>query len=334
MSSPTALGKTAAFLGKSVIVMEKTLRELMSLKRLAFMIILGLVPPVLFGLILRESFTAGTMSMEMQTHAFVGYFLVFSFIWTAGVYIAFTVTSSGIDFVSKEAESGTLLLMVSKPIGRFQFVMGKFLALLISTLLVELVVLFGSILLFWVLLGLEPETIRALMGLVFWIFLYSILVAILFDALAITISALFKGQLVKTILTVAIVMLVFGAGIIFRAVLPGTYDNSHLYYVDPGYHLGNAYVAFSGQSVSGKMTPQSQAYLGMFTGTYEGGMEEMVLAMFMGSSESFDPDIGAMPPSLEETDYLSPLVSVLLSLAISAVVLGGTKIAMERKEVF
>ena len=60
----------------------------------------------------------------------------------------------------------------------------------------------------------------------------------------------------------------------------------------------------------------------------------MMLVMFTGSSESFDPDIRAMPPSLERTDYLNPLVSVLLCLAVSAAALGGTKVAIERKEVY
>ena len=59
-----------------------------------------------------------------------------------------------------------------------------------------------------------------------------------------------------------------------------------------------------------------------------------MLVMFTGSSESFDPDIRAMPPSLERTDYLNPLVSVLLCLAVSAAALGGTKVAIERKEVY
>lgn len=82
------------------------------------------------------------------------------------------------------------------------------------------------------------------------------------------------------------------------------------------------------------MTPQIQAYLGIFTGTYEAGMEEVVLLMFMGSTESFDPDMGAMPSSLERTDYLNPLVSVLLCFTVSAVALGVARVAIERKEVY
>jgi ABC-type transport system involved in multi-copper enzyme maturation permease subunit len=335
MSLRRVLEKIAATMGKSTIVMEQTVKELMGLKRLALVITAGLIPAIFFGAVVwRESFRSGAMSLEMQTHTFVGYFLIFSFIWIAGFYIAYMIITTGMDFVSKEAEEGTLLLMVSKPIGRFQFILGKFLALLVTTLLIELVVLFGSILIFWALLGLEPESVRALVGLVFWIFLYSVLIAILFDALTIAISTLFKGKVIKTVLTMLLVMLVFGVGPILRMVWPTAYENYHLYYIDPGYHLGNAYVSASEQAISGRMTPQSQAYLGIFTGTYKAGMEELVLAMFTGSSESFDPDIHAMPPSLEQTDYLNPLVSVLLCLVVSAVALGGAKMAIERREVF
>ena len=322
-------------MGKALIVMEKTIRELMSLRRLAVVIIAGLAPAILFGAaILRESFRSGVMSLEMQTHSLVGYFLLISFMWIAGFYIAYVITTSGMDFVSKEEEEGTLLLMVSKPISRFQFILGKFLALLVTTLLLELVILFGSILVLWVLLGLDAEVIRALVGLVPWIFLYSIIAALLFNALTIAISTLFKGRVLKTVLTMLLVMLIFGAGPFLRTLWPSTYEDYHLYYVDPGYHLGNTYVSISTRAESGRMTPQTQAYLGIFTGTYKAGMEEMLLSMFTGSSKSFDPDIGAMPPSLEKTNYLTPVVSVLLCFAVSAAALGVARVAIERKEVY
>ncbi|MFC2017353.1 ABC transporter permease [Chloroflexota bacterium] len=320
---------------KIIIVMEKTIWELMSLRRLAVVVIAGLAPAIFFGAVIwRESFRSGIMSLEMQTHFLVGYFLLISFMWIAGFYIAYVITASGMDFISKEEEDGTLLLIVSKPISRFQFILGKFLALLVTTLLLELVILFGSIVVFWVLLGLDTDIIKRLIGLVPWIFLYSIIVVILFDSLTIAISTLFKNRVLRTVLTMLLVMLVFGVGPILRTVWPTTYENYHLYYIDPGYHLGNTYVSLSDQAESGRMTPQIQAYLGMFTGTYKAGIYEMMLVMFTGSAESFDPDIGAMPPSLEKTNYLTPLVSVLLCFAVSAAALGVARVAIERKEVY
>ena len=123
-------------MGKALIVMEKTIRELMSLRRLAVVFIAGLAPAIFFGAaIWRESYRSGIMSLEMQTHSLVGYFMLISFMWIAGVYIAYVITASGMDFISKEEEGGTLLLMVSKTISRFQFILGKILALLVTTLL-------------------------------------------------------------------------------------------------------------------------------------------------------------------------------------------------------
>lgn len=323
-----------AVMGKTVIVMEKTVRELMSLRRLAVAIIAGLVPPVLAALVWRESFLPGLMSLEMQAGTLVGYFLLISYIWIGGLYIAGVITISGIDLVSREEDEGTLLLMVSKPISRFQFILGKSLALLATTLLLELVVLFGSIVVFWGILGLDQEIVGAVVGLVPWVFLYSIMVAILFVTLTVAMSVLSKSRALKSVLTMLLVILIFGVGPIFRIAWPSTYENSRLYYVDPGYHLGNAFVSISNQTERGTMTPQIQAFLGIFTGAYTVGIGEAVLVMFTGSSESFDPDIGAMPPSLERADYVAPVLSVLLSLVVSAAALGATKVAMERKEVF
>ena len=326
--------KINSVMGKSIIVMNKTISELMSLRRLGASLFIGLAPAILFGFVWRENLPVGTMSLEMQMRSMVGYFMLISFVWIVGAFIAYVIITSGIDSVSKEEESGTLLLMVSKPISRFQFILGKFLGLLLTTLLLEIVILFGSIFIFWLTLGLDPETVGALLSVAFWIFLYSIIVAILFDALAIAMSTLFKGQMLKITLSILLVMLIFVFGLVLRSIWPNTYEKYHLGYIDPGYHLGNIYVSAVEQVESGRITPQTQAYMGLINGTYSAGIEEAVLVMFLGSSQSFDPDIGAMPPSLERTNYLSPLISVLLCLVVSAGAMWVAKIAVEKKEVF
>ena len=87
MSFQTSFEKASIFMGKPIIVMEKTIRELTSFKRLAVVIIVGLLPALLFGgAVWRETFRSGAMSLEMQTHTIVGYFLVFSFRRFCGHY--------------------------------------------------------------------------------------------------------------------------------------------------------------------------------------------------------------------------------------------------------
>ena len=321
-------------MGKSFIVMNRTISELMSLKRLAASLLIGLAPAILFGFVWKQTLSMGTMSLEMQMRSMVGYFMLISFVWIVGAFIAYMIITSGIDSVSKEEESGTLLLMVSKPISRFQFILGKFLGLLVTTLILEAAILFGSIFIFWLIIGLDSETVGALLAVACWIFLYSIIVAILFDALAIAMSTLFKSQMLKITLSILLVMFIFVFGLLVRSIWPNTYEKFHLGYIDPGYHLGNIYVSAVEQVESGRITPQTQAYMGLINGTYSAGVEEAVLVMFLGTSQSFDPDIGAMPPSLERTSYVIPVLSVLLCLAVSAGALWVAKIAMEKKEVF
>ena len=49
--------------------------------------------------------------------------------------------------------------------------------------------------------------------------------------------------------------------------------------------------------------------------------------------ESFDPDIGAMLPSLELTNYVGSSVSVTIWILISVLALGLAMWAVEKKEV-
>jgi len=158
-------------------------------------------------------------------------------------------------------------------------------------------------------------------------------VALIFGSLTIAISSLLKNRVIMTVILTALIMVIFSAGMSVRIWNHDAYEDYHLYYLDPGYHLGNTYVCFLDRAESGRMTPQIQAWLGMFTGTYRAGAGT-VLTMFLGTPESFDPDIGAMPPSLEKTNYLNPAVSIMLCLAISAAALGVARLAMERKEVY
>jgi len=49
--------------------------------------------------------------------------------------------------------------------------------------------------------------------------------------------------------------------------------------------------------------------------------------------EGLDPDIGAMPPSLEMTNYVAPTISVVILIGISVIMLILAMWAIERKEV-
>ena len=318
------------------VVMARTMGELLGLRRTVILLVAGLLPVWFMAYVVwRGSFQAGTMALPMQTGFLAGYFLVISFLWMTGFYLAYLlIGTSGLELIDGERQKGTLLLIVSKPISRLHFLLGKFLALVVTSLLLEAIVLLGSILVFVLVLGIDPDTAAALWGLMPWMFLFSVLATLFFASLSIAMSTLVSSNLTRTVAFLAILILVFAAGIVVRVGWPGTYEDYHLYYVDGGYNLGNAYVMLLDQAETGRMTPQSQAWLGLTTGAYKAGAQEVLLTMFMGSAASFDPDIGAMPPSLQKSGYLPPAASVGLCLAIAAGAFAAAAAAFNRKEVY
>ena len=314
------------------VVMVKTIGDLMGMPRTVALVAGGVAPAVIYYLVAREMFQAGTKSLEMEMSLLVGYFILISFLWMAGVYLIYLVIgTSGLELVDRERDKGTLLLMVSKPISRVEFLLGKFLALVLTTLLLEAIILLGSVLVLWGLLGLDPDVVAALLNLLPWIFLFSVFVTLAFASLTIALSTLVSNYLVRNVILLTIVAIVFAAGPVLRVQWPDIYEDYNLYYVDGSYNLGNAYALLVDKGETGRILPEFQAWIGITTGAYKGSAE-VLIASFLGG-EAFDPDIGAMPPSLERTTYIAPALSIGLSLAVTVAAFGVASLALNRKEI-
>lgn len=315
------------------IITAKTIRDLMSFKRVLAVTLVGLLPVFIMAVNWGGSNWAKNLSLEMASNTLVGYFMILIFMWMAGFYFAYVIATGGMEFISKEEETGTLLLMVSKPVGRFEFILGKYLALVITSLILQMLMLSSAIVLFWGVADLDPGIVGDMLELVPWLFIYAVIISILFAAITVFLATLIRGRATMIGISTVIIALIFLAGLITRIGWMDTYDGNSLYLIDPGYQLGNTYMALSESAESGQMIPKVQALFGMFTGGYKTGTEELVLTTFLGSS-AIDPDIGAMQPSLDETSYIPPLISILFCLGVSGALLWGTKISIERKEVF
>jgi hypothetical protein len=77
----------------------------------------------------------------------------------------------------------------------------------------------------------------------------------------------------------------------------------------------------------------AQAWLGIITGAYKAGTEELITAL-VGAGGAFDPDIGAMPQSMEKTTYVAPAGSIGIALAVTAAAIGLASVALRKEEVF
>jgi len=157
------------------------------------------------------------------------------------------------------------------------------------------------------------------------LYLYSLFVTFVFGAISATLSVLSRNRVKVVMVLVALTILIyFGFSIIRGWTVPlGVYDKYGMNYFDVNYQLGNSYVFFLEQS-GVKIMPPIQGILGQFTGVYEATDPEMV----------FDPDLGAMPSSLELKKYNTPLVSLSIWLGLAVFLLVAGILKFEKKEIY
>jgi len=303
------------------VVLKKTLCDLLGLKRVISLVALGLFLPFIMSLVWRSSMLNSPMSLQMEIHYVMDNFTIILFMWVSGLILSIAVATTGAGFISKEDSDGTLLIMVSKPIKKWELVLGKYLALVINAMMLQTVVLLLSLLIFQLVLPIDPETFDAILMMLPWALLYSLLVTLVFSSIATAFSAIWKSRIRITVVLMLIIMLVFFVGIIPRTMFAGAYQAYYLYLVDLGYHLGNSFTMIMGYGPTGQMMPQNQFLMSMFAGTYK------------GLAESYDPDIGALPPSLQLSNYVSPVVSTVIWAVVIVGALALAMCAVNRKEI-
>lgn len=315
-------------------VYTRTLRSLMGMRRTIIMYALGLWPSWFFPLVIwQRLFESGNMSLDMETSFIAGYFVLMSFLWIAGFFLAYLlVGSSGLAMISSEQDRGTLLLMVSKPISRTHLLLGKFAGLFTAALIYEASMLLTSVALLTLLLDLDPQTVSALVGISLWTFLFGILLAAMFASVSMLLSTIVRSGAARGAIFAGILLFVFTFGPIMRLAFSDTYSDYRLYYVDAGHNLGNAYVMLLDDGRSAPLTPQGQAWVGIATGAYTGG-PGLLLSSFLGAPSDFDQEIGAMPVSLDRTTYVNPFISLLLILGATGASLYTARNSLNRREV-
>ena len=307
-------------------VFRKTLIDLTGWKSLLALVVIGLLFPVL--VMVSSQFNTEGVSLAAQTHSLVDFFLVTFYIWIGGFFIAFLVSANAVGSISKEDAEGTLLFLVSKPVSRRRIVLAKLAAVVVRAVILETLMLVVFVLILRFLLPLEQDTFLAFLRTIPWLILYSLVVIVLFGTLAMALSALIRSQIAAmSLISVAIIAL-FLSGTVVHRVVPDNYDDYHLYYVDPSYHLGNVFVPVLKQASGGEMPPASS----------EASDSVDMMRSMNGVFESGDGscgDAGVLDffyPA-EQTDYMSPSASLALFLMISGLALGLALWAMERKEV-
>lgn len=319
--NPTAGAKVKSLpTFRSYPLIEQTFREIATLNRsLAFLIACALIP----YLAAREGFEGmDSMPVEIQSLFMREIFFLFAYLWVGGIVLGlFTaITVSG--FISKESGSGTLLILVSKPLHRWEIVVGKFLAFLVYIMILESIALVSVAYIMVTVTGVHFSVFWYLLTRTPFLLLYTTFVAAVFAAISIALSVLSKSS-GKIILVMALVVILAYFGMfIIRTSYPTYYDVYDLQHVDLGYHMGNVYLLMM-EGFGYQPTPFLEGIMGTFAGTHD----------ISGLSGLNEEDQGFTLPGLPVTDYYSRIESLLVWSGLTLALTAAAVVKLYRKDV-
>ena len=279
-------------------VFKKTFSfDLYNHRKFIFAIIFIIIVPSLGMLTINPQSLDSQSSLNERVgmaHIFFSYLIGFAFI----------LIYSSASLMSEEFESGTMLLLVSKPLSRATIVWGKYLALWFYSLILSIVSL--ELICFFAFLKHPFYDIISFFGIQF---LFSLIIIFFFGTLTMGFSMLFKNAKTAALIPFMLILIIIFLFIIRPLLINPTpygstyYEVYQFYHFDLGYHFMNIYVWFYESFIS--PIPGGMIYWLVSWGIY---------------AVSIDP----MTPFIKiytKTHFYSPQGSLLLVLIFAVVIM-------------
>lgn len=242
-----------------------------------FAVFLGVLFFLALGFANDQAENVATLPLAQQEAMLREAFLPLAFLWGAGIPILLLGAVLGASSLAKEAEHGTLRILLSKPVRRWEVLLGTAGAIVAFLLLVGLASLLTTGLALYEFSGISAAALR---GGVFDVLpaslAFTLLVAVVVASVGVALGV-FTANRLRTGLGALVLPALYFVFFPVRALSSGIYEDYHLYLVDVNYHFGNAFVVIH-ETVGGGLDAEAQAALAVFTGVYDAeqaGAEEL-----------------------------------------------------------
>jgi len=188
-----------------------------------------------------NEFEGATTLAEQETRLF-GTFVTLAYLWGTGVPVLVLGAVFGASTLAREGEKGRLRVLLSKPVRRWEVLVGTFGGIVVYLFLVAV----ASTLLTAVLIyemadvsaaALEGGVFAALPGTL----AFALFVSVFMAAIGVCASVFTKNRL-QTALAALVVPAFYFAFMMIRLVSRSFYEDYYLYALDAGYHLGHVFV--------------------------------------------------------------------------------------------
>ena len=289
-------------------IVGKILADAATPKLLAGYLVPFLSITVFFGFLLTSGVigdTPGELTLAEQEAVLEAAFMLMAFFWAGGTAVIAATAVVTANTIARELETGTLEIVLSKPVRRRTVLLGVYGAVVaFATLLATASLLLGASYLYWEggvsAAALEAGVFRRLPGTI----AYAAVSAAAVAALGVAIAVVTANRL-QTALGTLVVPTLYFAFMPVRIFAGETYEDASLYLVDLNYHFGNLFVWLT-EAVGGQLDAQTQSTLAPWTGVYE---------------EPADGD--NLPETLDTVGFVPTEVSVVVLIGGGAALLIG-----------
>ena len=263
-----------------------------------------------------EMASVNSLTVGEQADAFYRATLAVAAIWAASMPIMLLGAIASATTLATEAEAGTLQILLSKPVRRWEVLLGTVGAIVAFLVAVGLAGLLLTGLALYEISGvsaaaLENGFFSTLPGLLAFV----LLVAAFAASLGVALSVTTRNRL-KTGLGSLVVPALYFAFLPIRGIARQTYEDYHLYIIDVSYHFGNAFVLVN-EALGGSFDAETQASLAGITGVYDAQQAEAE----------------ELPASLDLVGHVPPVVSLAAIIGCTVVLLGIATYRFERMDV-
>lgn len=308
--------------GQTLMFARKTVRDCSNPK----IVLAFLIPYLGIGTLLALGFASGapddlgSAPISTQEQVLLELFSQYSFVWL----LAFPMLLVGLlagQTIALEAQKGTFRLLLSKPINRWEPLLGKFLGIVFYGLLAMVAGLFFGAALLVHFSGASSAAIAgSILPLSVGGLVYGLVITVFIAAIGTSLAVL-TGSRLKTALGTAIVPILFFA-FIFVRLLPfdDIYDDFRLWAVDVNYHFGNLYV-FIQELVGQEFNPAMAEAFALPSGVFD------VTTAWM------DPMMGGIVGSVPLVEHVPPVGSFSVVLLLSVGLIAAAIYRFERMDV-
>ncbi len=288
---------------KFPLITGQALKDMFTLRRIVIYLIILCVVPVIAAMLVPNSISS--YPREMQLVKLTDYMFTLSFLWIAGIPLIFMSAGMVSSMVSSELTEGTMLQLITKPVRRWEVIVGKFLAFFILFAVVEILAFVLSSYLLVYFSGCHLSVFSSMLAFLPPLVIYSFVVMVFFGSISLVLSTVIRKTALTIVIMAFLVMIFYLGFVFFRLLGAKYYQDYYLYYIDIGYLLGNVYVMLL-NAFSVDLTPNFQLIFGFTAGTFDP-------AAFM---DTIDMDQGFQLTTLPPNNFVSQLVSLLICLCL------------------